>query len=93
MLEALQRADFARVQALLHNDFNDVIAAGHHEVAGALSALRAAGAGNALLCGSGSCVFTLAPERSTVEAIAARFPLSSRYERFVTRFATTPEWK
>jgi 4-diphosphocytidyl-2-C-methyl-D-erythritol kinase len=93
MLEALQCADFGRVQALLQNDFNDIIAARTHEVAYALSALRAAGAGNALLCGSGSCVFTLAPERSTIEALNARLSLSSRYERFVTRFATTPEWK
>jgi 4-diphosphocytidyl-2-C-methyl-D-erythritol kinase len=93
MLEALQRAEFARVQALLQNDFHDITAARTPEVMAALEALRAAGAGNALLTGSGSCVFTLAPERSQIEAIARSLDLPAAYERFVTRFASTPEWK
>jgi 4-diphosphocytidyl-2-C-methyl-D-erythritol kinase len=93
MLEALQRAQFDRVEALLQNDFNDVIAARTPQVAAALSALRAAGAGNALLCGSGSCVFTLSPGRSPIDEIARSVELPATYERFVTRFATTPEWR
>ncbi len=93
MLEALQRADFARVQALLHNDFNDVIATSNPQIMAALDALRVAGATNALLAGSGSCVFALAPEKSHIEAIARRLELPPNYERFVTRFATTPEWR
>jgi 4-diphosphocytidyl-2-C-methyl-D-erythritol kinase len=93
MLEALQRAEFPRVQALLQNDFHDVIATRTPEVMAALDALRAAGASNALLAGSGSCVFALAQERAQVEAVAQRLDLSPQYERFVTRFATTPEWK
>jgi 4-diphosphocytidyl-2-C-methyl-D-erythritol kinase len=92
MLEALQRADFARVQALLQNDFHDVIAASTPEVATAIEALRAAGAQNALLAGSGSCVFTLAPGRARIDAIAARLELPATFERFVTRFASTPAW-
>ena len=75
MLEALQRAEFARVEALLQNDFHEIIAARSPEVARAVEALRAAGAGNALLAGSGSCVFTVAPERSTIEAIARSLEL------------------
>jgi 4-diphosphocytidyl-2-C-methyl-D-erythritol kinase len=93
MLEALQRAEFARVQGLLQNDFHEITAARTPEVMAALEALRAAGAGNALLAGSGSCVFTLSPDRSHIEAIARSLELSPAYERFVTRFATTPEWK
>ncbi len=93
MLEALQRAEFPRVQALLQNDFHDVIAASTPEVMSALDALRIAGATNALLAGSGSCVFTLSPENAHIEAIARRLELPPKYERFVTRFATTPEWK
>ncbi|HLY03194.1 MAG TPA: 4-(cytidine 5'-diphospho)-2-C-methyl-D-erythritol kinase [Candidatus Cybelea sp.] len=93
MLEALQRAEFARVQTLLQNDFHEGTAARTPEVMAALEALRAAGAGNALLAGSGSCVFTLSPERSRIEEIARNLGLPPAYERFVTRFATTPEWK
>jgi 4-diphosphocytidyl-2-C-methyl-D-erythritol kinase len=93
MLEALQRAEFPRVQALLQNDFHDVIATHTPEVTAALDALRVAGATNALLAGSGSCVFTLSPEKGHVEAIARRLDLAPTYERFVTRFATTPEWR
>ena len=93
MLEALQRAEFPRVQALLQNDFHDVIATRTPEIMAALDALRVAGATNALLAGSGSCVFTLSPEKAHVEAIARRLELSPDYERFVTRFATTPEWR
>lgn len=93
MLEALQRADFPRVEALLQNDFQDVIAARTPEIALALEALRAAGAGNALLAGSGSCVFTLSPESTGIEAIARRLELPATYERFATAFATTPEWR
>ncbi len=93
MLEALQRAEFARVEALLQNDFHEITAARTPAVRAALEALRAAEAGNALLAGSGSCVFTVAPERSTIEAIVRSLELPPAYERFVTRFASTPEWK
>jgi 4-diphosphocytidyl-2-C-methyl-D-erythritol kinase len=70
MLEALQRAEFPRVQALLQNDFHDVIATSTPQVMAALDALRVAGATNALLAGSGSCVFALSPEKAHIEAIA-----------------------
>lgn len=93
MLEALQRAEFPRVQALLQNDFHDVIATSNPQIMAALEALRVAGATNALLAGSGSCVFALAPEKSHIESIARRLALPPNYERFVTRFATTPEWR
>lgn len=91
MLEALQRDDFEQVQALLQNDFQE-IGSQRAEVAGAIAALRAAGASNALLAGSGSCVFTLAPDAQRVAGIAERLDLPANYERFPTRFAATPQW-
>jgi 4-diphosphocytidyl-2C-methyl-D-erythritol kinase len=93
MLEALQRADFDEVQALLQNDFHDVLAEQRPEIAAALCALRTAGATNALLAGSGSCVFTLAADAQGIAEIQERLALSDDYERFPTHFAATPHWR
>jgi 4-diphosphocytidyl-2-C-methyl-D-erythritol kinase len=92
-LTALQRGDFAEVERLLSNDFHDVIAAATPEVAAALDALRAAGANNALLSGSGSCVFTLAPDRTQIDNVLERLALPESYRRFATAFAATPDWR
>lgn len=92
-LTALQRAAFPEVESLLQNDFADLITETTPEIANALNALREAGAGNAMLAGSGSCVFTLASERVAVEAIAERLSLPPTYQRFVTAFAKTPAWR
>lgn len=92
-LTALQRGDFERVQALLNNDFQETIAAAAPPVARALDALRAAGATNALLCGSGSAVFTLAPDASTIAGLAHRLSLPEEYRRFEAPFARTPNWR
>jgi 4-diphosphocytidyl-2-C-methyl-D-erythritol kinase len=92
-LTALQRFDFDTVERLLHNDFHDVIAASTPQVATAIDALHGAGAHRALLAGSGSCVFTLAPERERIEAIASRLHLPASYAVFQTRFADTPAWR
>ncbi len=93
LLEALQRADFDGVESLMQNDFHDVIAARTPEVAAAVAALRAAGATNALLAGSGSCVFALAPARDGAEQLAQRLALPEAYRRFVTAFADAPDWR
>lgn len=93
LLEALQRTDFAAVETLMQNDFQTPIAEHAPEVATALAALRQAGASNALLAGSGSCVFTLAPNRAAVERIADRLSLPPEYERYLTAFAATPAWR
>jgi 4-diphosphocytidyl-2-C-methyl-D-erythritol kinase len=92
-LTALQRGDFAEVERLLSNDFHDVIAATTPEVATALDALRDAGASNALLSGSGSCVFTLAASRTQIESVLERLALPESYRRFATAFAATPDWR
>ena len=91
-LEALQRGDFDAVLALLHNDFQAVMAAEHPEIATALAALERAGAGRAMLSGSGSAVFALAREASEIENVLARLDLDPRYARFATHFAPAPAW-
>jgi 4-diphosphocytidyl-2-C-methyl-D-erythritol kinase len=89
---ALQRGDFAAVQALLHNDFQTAIAQASSEVASALNALRAAGAINPLLAGSGSCAFALAEDAKTLETIERQLSLPPEYRRFSAAFAATPDW-
>lgn len=93
LLTALQRGDFAGVERRLSNDFQTPIAQARAEIAAALDALRAAGATNALLAGSGSSVFTLADERATIERIAEGLALPRDYRRYVTAFAATPDWR
>lgn len=93
MIESLQRGDFASVESLMQNDFHDTIAVPTPKIASTVDALRAAGATNVMLAGSGSCVFTLAPARATIERIVERLDLPSNYERFVTAFGQTPQWR
>ncbi len=92
-LAALQRGAFSEVERLLCNDFNDPIAGTAEPIARALDALRAAGATNAMLSGSGSAVYTLARDAATIGAIAARLTLDASFLRFPTRFANTPAWR
>ncbi|MBV9027143.1 MAG: 4-(cytidine 5'-diphospho)-2-C-methyl-D-erythritol kinase [Candidatus Eremiobacteraeota bacterium] len=92
-LEALQRFDFERLAALLQNDFQEPIARRHPEIRIALDGLREAGAQNALLAGSGACVFSLAETRERLEILASRLQLPADYLRFSTRFAETPQWR
>ncbi|HEY1655159.1 MAG TPA: 4-(cytidine 5'-diphospho)-2-C-methyl-D-erythritol kinase [Candidatus Tumulicola sp.] len=93
MITAVQRSDFDAVQALLHNDFEEPVAAHVPEVATALNALAAAGARRPLLAGSGSCVFALAPARAEAERILERLSLPQEYDRFAAAFAATPQWR
>ena len=93
MVAAMQRAEFETVEALLYNDFQMTIAAGAPAVAAALDALRSAGASNAMLAGSGSCVFTLTRTRGEAESILQRLALPPETEPFVTAFAATPHWR
>lgn len=93
MVEALQRADFASVEALMQNDFQHAIATLVPEIRSALDALRAAGATNALLAGSGSCVFTISPRAQHIAAVGRALALDASYRRFVTAFAPTPAWR
>ena len=93
MLAALQRGDFDEVTRALGNDFHEIIAGSAPEVARAIDALRDAGATNALLCGSGSAVFTLARDAHTIAQIDARLNLDGGYTRFPTAFAHSHSWR
>src|SRR5579862_3298856 len=84
MVSALQRADFAAVQQLMQNDFHDPIVEQKTEVSITVRALRNAGAANAMLAGSGSCVFTIAPSARKIEDVAANLALPGDYARFAT---------
>jgi 4-diphosphocytidyl-2-C-methyl-D-erythritol kinase len=92
-LTALQRGDFDEVERALSNDFHEVIAGSTPQVAHAIDALRTAGASNALLCGSGSAVFTLAKDAQTIAAIERRLDLDDAHLRFPTAFAHGSSWR
>jgi 4-diphosphocytidyl-2-C-methyl-D-erythritol kinase len=92
-LTALQRGDFDEVERSLINDFHDVIADASPEIACTIDALRAAGARNALLSGSGSAVFTIARDAQTIAAIDTQLDLEAGYLRFPTAFAHGQSWR
>jgi 4-diphosphocytidyl-2-C-methyl-D-erythritol kinase len=73
LIDALQRADFAEVEAKLTNDFHDVVVAAYPAVANAVAALARAGAARPLLSGSGSCVFALTETEREAREIADAF--------------------
>ena len=93
MVEALQRSDFTAVESGLYNDFAGVVAARLPEISAAVGALREAGAANPMLAGSGSSVFALARHRAELDEIVARLTLPPAFRRFVTAFASTPDWQ
>ncbi|MDQ2681712.1 MAG: 4-(cytidine 5'-diphospho)-2-C-methyl-D-erythritol kinase [Candidatus Eremiobacteraeota bacterium] len=89
-LEALQRAEFDRLDALLMNDFQTAEIA--PQIGQALAALRSAGAAHPIMSGSGSCVFALATERAQIDRWAGSLTLPSDYEIFCSAFAHDPAW-
>jgi 4-diphosphocytidyl-2-C-methyl-D-erythritol kinase len=91
--EALQRGDFAAVEDLLWNDFQPVVCEEAPPIARAIDALREAGSRNPLLAGSGACVFALAPDRASAEAIAAAVRLSDDFTRIVAPFHAAERWR
>lgn len=93
MVEAVQRADFDRAQALLSNDFHDVIAQCTPDVERALSALGNAGAHRPLLCGSGSAVFALAESADEITELNARLELPPEFLRFPASFRESGAWR
>lgn len=70
--EALQRRDFAAVQALLENDFEASVTSSHPAVGAALRALAAAGAARPMLSGSGGACFALSEDEAGARALAER---------------------
>ncbi|HLI95029.1 MAG TPA: 4-(cytidine 5'-diphospho)-2-C-methyl-D-erythritol kinase [Candidatus Baltobacteraceae bacterium] len=93
MGESLQRGDFERVQALLQNDFHDVLASATPEIAAALDALKAAGAQRPLLTGSGSSVFALAQTAKEAQALANAVRVPNEYRVFRCAFWNGAAWR
>lgn len=93
MGEALQRAQFDRVVDLLQNDFHDVLAQAIPEIRCALDIVQAAGGRNALLTGSGSCVFALARDRAECGAIAQAVRLPEGFAMYTCRFTNGTAWR
>lgn len=91
-VDALQRADFDGVERLLSNDFHDSAMA-HEPILRAAEALRAAGAARAMLAGSGSCLFALARDAASRDAIADRLKLPDDFRVFRTSFARAGAWR
>jgi len=92
-VDALQRADFAALCAALINDFHDVILCASPAVARAAASLRAAGAANVLLSGSGSCLFALARDEGTARAIGARLETEPVAASFIVPLHHDPAWR
>ncbi|MBV9272085.1 MAG: 4-(cytidine 5'-diphospho)-2-C-methyl-D-erythritol kinase [Candidatus Eremiobacteraeota bacterium] len=93
MAEALQRREFQRVESLLQNDFHDAIVPAVPEIARALEVLRNAGATQAVLTGTGSCVFTLAQTREKRDELAERVALPDGYRLYACAFWNGEPWR
>jgi 4-diphosphocytidyl-2-C-methyl-D-erythritol kinase len=82
-VDALQRSDFVALGATLVNDFHDLVLEGYPGIARAYAAFQAAGARDALLSGSGSCLFALFENESNARACGATLDPSA-FERIFT---------
>jgi 4-diphosphocytidyl-2-C-methyl-D-erythritol kinase len=92
-VDALQRGDFAALQAHASNDFDEPVAAAYPEVARARAALAEAGAGKPMLSGSGSCVFALFENEAGARACAAALPQDGIAAHFVAAFHHDSAWR
>lgn len=90
--EALQRGDFAAVQAHLHNDFEAVVAPAYPAVREALDALASAGAARPMLSGSGATVFALCEDEAAARGLSERLALPTGARAHVVPFAPSAVW-
>ncbi|MHB8461739.1 MAG: 4-(cytidine 5'-diphospho)-2-C-methyl-D-erythritol kinase [Vulcanimicrobiaceae bacterium] len=93
MNEALQRAQFEEVLALLQNDFHDVLVARSPEIANTITAMEHAGARHPMLSGSGSACFALAEHKDEAQRIADALNGSDIGSIFVAPFINDQSWK
>ncbi len=93
MNEALQRAHFEEVLALLQNDFHDVLVARFPEIAATIAALQRAGAQRPMLSGSGSACFALAKNEGEARRIADALHVADIGAVFVAPFVYGRSWK
>ncbi|HTD38290.1 MAG TPA: hypothetical protein VK669_12300 [Candidatus Limnocylindrales bacterium] len=91
--EALQRADYAGVLALMTNDFEPVVRAEYPAVDAALRALTDAGApGRAMLSGSGGACFALFAAEAGAREFAVRLRAPDAAAVHVVPFASSDVW-
>jgi 4-diphosphocytidyl-2-C-methyl-D-erythritol kinase len=81
-------ADWAAVERLAHNDFEELICEAHPEVAVARAALRGTGARFVLLSGSGSALFAVYDEEAAAREASLRLERDSTVAHALTRTAT-----
>ena len=92
-VDALQRADFAALEATLSNDFDEPVAAAYPDVARARAALARAGAARPLLSGSGSCVFALFENEAAARACREALDGDGVAAAFVCAFHHDAAWR
>jgi 4-diphosphocytidyl-2-C-methyl-D-erythritol kinase len=85
MLTALSVGDAQQIAAALHNDLEAPIMPAHPEVAALCERLMANGAIGAMMSGSGSAVFGLAPSRAEAEVLFARMQGDALIETHLCR--------
>jgi 4-diphosphocytidyl-2-C-methyl-D-erythritol kinase len=91
--EALQRAAYDEVLALMQNDFEPIVRARYPQVDAALQALSEAGApGRAMLSGSGGACFALFEAEDDARAFGARLDAPSGAAVHVVPFAASETW-
>jgi 4-diphosphocytidyl-2-C-methyl-D-erythritol kinase len=69
MVSALERGNIADLCSSMHNDFHDVVAQHHPEIACIRDRLLNSGCESAQLTGSGSAVFGICSSRETAESV------------------------
>ncbi len=92
-VDALQRKDFAALDASLVNDFHDLVLGAYPDVARAYAAFVAAGAPRVLLSGSGSCLFALFEDETHARAVAAAIDASVCETVFAVAFHRDDAWR
>jgi len=92
-VDALQRREFAALDAALLNDFHDIVLGAYPDVARAHDALRAAGAPHALLSGSGSCVFALFESEVRARDVAAAVDPAACAATFAVALHRDDAWR
>ena len=92
-IDALQRRDFAALDASLVNDFHDLVLGAYPDVARAHFAFVAAGAPRVLLSGSGSCLFALFEDETRARAVAAAIDPASYEALFTVALHRDDAWR
>lgn len=93
-IDALQRGDLQTLREQLVNDFHEPILKAHPLIAQAHAWMLAAGAPQALLSGSGSCLFSLFSSEAEAQEVQSRLARSETIaDTFVAPFVREGSWR